>query len=238
MFRGSVVPPNADRASSEALKQNIMSKYLEKRKNPPLHLISQYMESLGKSIAHTSLIPHRVMGVSGYARVTSPLRRFSDMIAHWQIEAAIRYEAETGKKYNGAEPNLQRGVLPFTQRHISESIVTLAPREKLIAATQRDVDNHWVNQALSRALHYGEATLPATLRCYVKFVYPAAPTSSGKAMGHIPEFGLRVALRDIDDAQMGDEWEVALDSVDLFNGRVLVKPIRLLSREQTGLDET
>ena len=238
MFRGSVVPPNADRASSEALKQNIMSKYLEKRKSPPLHLISQYMESLGKSIAHTSLIPHRVMGVPGYARVTSPLRRFSDMIAHWQIEAAIRYEAETGKRYNGTVPNLQRGVLPFTQRHISESIVTLAPREKLIAATQRDVDNHWVNQALFRALHYGEATLPATLRCYVKFVYPAAPTSSGKAMGYIPEFGLRVALRDIDDAQMGDEWEVALDSVDLFNGRVLVKPLRLLSREQTELDET
>jgi hypothetical protein len=57
-------------------------------------------------------------------------------------------------------------------------------------------------------------------------------------MGYIPEFGLRVALRDIDDAQMGDEWEVALDSVDLFNGRVLVKPLRLLSREQTELDET
>jgi hypothetical protein len=160
------------------------------------------------------------------------------MIAHWQIEAAIRYEAETGKKYNGAEPNLQRGVLPFTQSHISESIVTLAPREKLIAATQRDAANHWVTQAISRALYYGEATLPATVKCWIRFVYPATSTSSAKAMGLIPEFGLRVAMRDIDDAQLGDEWEVALDSVDLFSGRVYVKALRLLSREKTELDET
>ena len=238
MFRGSVAPPNANRAPSEELKQNIMSNYLEKRKNPPLQLTLQYMEALGRSIAHTSPIPHRVMGVPGYARVTSPLRRFSDMIAHWQIEAAIRYEAETGKKYNGAEPNLQRGVLPFTQSHISESIVTLAPREKLIAATQRDAANHWVTQAISRALYYGEATLPATVKCWIRFVYPATSTSSAKAMGLIPEFGLRVAMRDIDDAQLGDEWEVALDSVDLFSGRVYVKALRLLSREKTELDET
>jgi hypothetical protein len=238
MFRGSVAPPNVNRAPSEALKQHIMSNYLEKRKNPPLQLTLQYMESLGRSVAHTSLIPHRVMGVPGYARVTSPLRRFSDMIAHWQIEAAIRYEAETGKKYNGAESNLQRGVLPFTQHNISESIVTLAPREKLIAATQKAVVSHWITQAFSRALHYGEATLPATLRCWIRFVYSAAPATRGNAMGLIPEFGLRVALRDVDDAQLGDEWEVALDSVDLFDGRVYVKPLRLLSREKTELDET
>ena len=238
MFRGSVAAPNTNRAPAEELKQNIMSDYLEKRKNPPLKLTLQYMESLGRSIAHTSLIPHKVMGVPGYARVTSPLRRFSDMIAHWQIEAAIRYEAETGKKYNGAEPDLQRGVLPFTQRHISESIMTLAPREKLIATTQKAATNHWVTQAFSRALFYGEATLPATFKCWIRFVYPAAPNSLATAMGLIPEFGLRVALRDVDDVQLGDEWEVALDGVDLFNGRVHVKPIQLLSREQTELVET
>lgn len=238
MFRGSIAPPNVNRAPSEELKHNIMSNYLEKHLNPPLRLTTQYMESLGRAIAHTSPLPHRVIGVSGYVRVTSPLRRFSDMIAHWQIEAAIRHEAKTGKKYNAAELSSQRGILPFTQRQIQESIITLSPREKLIATTQRNAVNHWVSQAFLRALHYGEAKLPATFRCWIRYVDLGANRFSLRplAVGLMPEFGLRVAIRDIEDAQLGDEWEVVLDSVDLFNARIYVKPVRLLNREADNVE--
>ncbi|KAF9690638.1 hypothetical protein EKO04_011370 [Ascochyta lentis] len=238
MFRGSIAPPNVNRAPSEDLKHNIMSNYLEKHQNPPLRLTMQYMESLGRAVAHTSPLPHRVIGVSGYVRVTSPLRRFSDMIAHWQIEAAVRYEANTGKKYNAAELGSQRGLLPFTQRQIQESIITLSPREKLIASTQRNAVNHWVSQAFLRALHYNEAKLPTTFRCWIRFVDLGANRRSLKpmAVGLMPEFGLRVAIRDIEDAQLGDEWEVALDSVDLFDARIFVKPVRLLNREADSLE--
>ncbi|KZM25768.1 Exoribonuclease II [Ascochyta rabiei] len=238
MFRGSIAPPNVNRAPSEELKQNIMSNYLEKHQNPPLRLTMQYMESLGRAIAHTSPLPHRVIGVSGYVRVTSPLRRFSDMIAHWQIEAAVRYEAKTGKKYNAAELGSQHGILPFTQRQIQESIVTLSPREKLIATTQRNAVNHWVSQAFLRALHYNEAELPTTFRCWIRFVDLGANLRGLKpmAVGLMPEYGLRVAIRDTEDAQLGDEWEVALDSVDLFNARIYVKPVRLLNREANSLE--
>ena len=238
MFRGSIAPPNVNRAPSEELKHNIMSNYLEKHLNPPLRLTTQYMESLGRAIAHTSPLPHRVIGVSGYVRVTSPLRRFSDMIAHWQIEAAIRHEAKTGKKYNAAELSSQRGILPFTQRQIQESIITLSPREKLIATTQRNAVNHWVSQAFLRALHYGEAKLPATFRCWIRYVDLGANRFSLRplAVGLMPEFGLRVAIRDIEDAQLGDEWEVVLDSVDLFNARIYVKPVRLLNRETDNVE--
>ena len=237
MFRGSIAPPNVNRAPSGELKHNIMSNYLEKHRNPPLRLTMQYMESLGRAVAHTSPLPHRVIGVPGYVRVTSPLRRFSDMIAHWQIEAAIRYEAKAGKKYNAATLGSQRGILPFTQRQIQESIITLSPREKLIATTQRNAVNHWVSQAFLRALHYNEAELPATFRCWIRFVDLGANQRSSKpmAVGLMPEFGLRVAIRDIEDAQLGDEWEVTLDSVDLFNARIYVKPVRLLKRKTDDL---
>ncbi|KAH6639318.1 hypothetical protein C7974DRAFT_431916 [Boeremia exigua] len=239
MFRGSVAPPNVNRASSDELKHDIMSNYLEKRRNPPLHLTTQYMESLGRAIAHTSPLPHRVIGVPGYVRVTSPLRRFSDMIAHWQIEAAIRYEFETGRKFNGAGPSSPAGILPFNLRQIQESIITLSPREKLIAATQRNAVNHWVSQAFLRALHYNEADLPTTFRCWIRFVDLSANRRSVRpmAVGLMPEFGLRVAIRDIDDARLGDEWEVALDSVDLFNARIYVKPVRLMKREADHLEQ-
>lgn len=238
VFRGSIAPPNANRAPSEELKRNIMTNYLKKHQNPPLRLTTQYMESLGRAIAHTSPLPHRVIGVSGYVRVTSPLRRFSDMVAHWQIEAAIRYEAKTRKKYNAAELGSQRGILPFNLHQIQESIITLSPREKLIATTQRNAVNHWVSQAFLRALRYGEAELPTTFRCWIRYVDLGANRRALKpmAVGLMPEYGLRVAIRDIDDAQLGDEWEVMLDSVDLFNARIYVKPVRLLKREADDLE--
>jgi hypothetical protein len=233
IFRGSIAPPNVNRAPSEELKHDIMTNYLAKHKNPPLRLTMQYMESLGRAIAHTSPLPHRVIGVSGYVRVTSPLRRFSDMIAHWQIEAAIRHEQRTGEKFNAAQLGAQRGILPFTQRQIQESIITLSPREKLIATTQRNAVNHWVSQAFLRALHYGEAELPSTFKCWIRYIDLGGnrPGFKPMAAGLMPEFGLRVAIRDIEDAHLGDEWEVALDSVDLFNARIYVKPVRLLKRE-------
>jgi hypothetical protein len=238
MFRGSIAPPNVNRAPSEELKHNITSNYLKKHLDPPLRLTTQYMESLGRAIAHTSPLPHKVIGVSGYVRVTSPLRRFSDMIAHWQIEAVIRYEAMTGKRCNAAELSSQRGILPFTHRQIQESIITLSPREKLIAATQRNAVNYWVSQAFLRALHYNEAKLPATFRCWIRYVDLGANRFSLRpmAVGLMPEFGLRVAVRNIEDAQLGDEWEVALDSVDLFNARIYVKPVRLLNREADSIE--
>ncbi|KAJ4991237.1 mitochondrial protein cyt-4 [Stagonosporopsis vannaccii] len=238
VFRGSIAPPNTNRAPSEELRHNIMTNYFEKHQKPPLRLITQYMESLGRAIAHTSPLPHRVIGVPGYVRVTSPLRRFSDMVAHWQIEAAIRFEAKTGKKYNAAELSSQRGRLPFSLRQIQESIITLSPREKLIAATQRNAVNHWVSQAFLRALHYGEAELPTTFKCWIRYVDLGSHGRALKpmALGLMPEYGLRVAIRGIEDAQLGDEWEVMLDSVDLFNAHVYVKPVRLLRREADDLE--
>ncbi|KAF1930596.1 RNB-domain-containing protein [Didymella exigua CBS 183.55] len=238
MFRGSIAPPNVNRAPSEELKHDIMTNYLAKHRNPPLRLTMQYMESLGRAIAHTSPLPHRVIGVSGYVRVTSPLRRFSDMVAHWQIEAAMRYEQKTGKMFNAAQVGVQKGALPFSQRQIQESIITLSPREKLIATTQRNAVNHWVSQAFLRALHYGEAELPSTFKCWIRYIDLGGnrPGSKPMAAGLMPEFGLRVAIRDMEDAQLGDEWEVALDSVDLFNARIYVKPVRLLKREMTDTE--
>lgn len=237
IYRGSVAPPNINRAPSEDLKRNIMTNYLKKHRDPPLQLTTQYLESLGKAIAHTSPLPHKVIGVPGYVRVTSPLRRFSDMVAHWQIEAAIRYEAKTGRKYD-ADQVIPQNVLPFNQHQIQESIITLSPREKLIAMTQRSAVNHWVAQAFLRAMHYGEAELPATFKCWIRYVDLGAnrPGLKPRAVGLLPEYGLRVGVRDIEDGQLGDEWEVALDGVDLFNGSVYVKPVRLLRREVEDLD--
>lgn len=230
MYRGTIEPPTNDTMSSEELKQLLLS-YWNKQKEPPLELALRYTKSLGRAIAHSAPLRHNIIGVSGYVKVTSPLRRFSDMIAHWQIEAVIRYEARTRKMFNGAEiTDLTRGVLPFSQRQLQESIVTLSPRERIISETQKSSVRFWTTLAFLRAFHYKEAPLPNAFKFWVQGVPDATSRRIRGAFGSLPEYGVRAILTEHDDVQIGDEWEVELDSVDMFNGNIHARPVRLLSR--------
>ncbi|KAK9370067.1 hypothetical protein V1509DRAFT_618444 [Lipomyces kononenkoae] len=67
----------------------------------------------------TTVGPHFDLGArDGYARVTSPLRRYLDMVAHWQLEASIKGEA-----------------LPFSE----EDIKTIVTRCETNLATNRHI---------------------------------------------------------------------------------------------------
>ncbi|KAF1846326.1 RNB-domain-containing protein [Cucurbitaria berberidis CBS 394.84] len=229
MYRGTVEPPTGDSLSSEKIKQSVMS-YWEKQEEPPLKLAILYTGSLSRAIAHSEPLPHKIIGVSGYVKVTSPLRRFSDMIAHWQIEGAIRHEARSGKKFNATNPtNASRGVLPFSQRQMQESIVTLSPRERIISETHRASTRFWTVMAMMRAFHYKEAPLPDIFMFWVRTVPDVGVRTT--VSGYLPEYGLRAKMIDHEAGQVGDQWEVKLDSFDVFDGDVYVKPVRLVSRE-------
>jgi hypothetical protein len=231
MYRGTIEPPSSDALSSEDLKNRFVLPHLEKHGEVPHGLAKRYITSMGRAIAHFAPLPHKFIGVPGYVKVTSPLRRFSDMIAHWQIEGAIRYEARSGKKYNAAEiTNGMRGILPFSQRQMQESIITLSPRERIIASTKGNSSRYWSTLALLRAFHYNEAPLPDVFRFWVR----NPPTEVGihsNAQGLLPDYGYPACFADKTEAQLGDEWEVRLERVDIFLRQIYVKPIRLLRRE-------
>jgi hypothetical protein len=230
MYRGTIEIPDNSGMSSDAFKQKFIDPYLENNEDIPMMLGLKYMSSRGRAIAHSSPIPHKIIGVDGYVKVTSPLRRFSDMMTHWQIEAAIRYEARTGKKLDAAELDTSRSGLPFSRRQMQESIVTLSPRERLIARTHRSSASYWTALAVMRAFHYKEADLPSTFKCWVRLAPLASLTSTVGAFGYIPEYGFKVTMMHNENIREGDEWEVAIDSVDCWNSRIFVKPLRLLQR--------
>lgn len=230
IFRGTIEPPSSDSQSSEEVKQEVMN-VLHDQKVLPLELSMRYARSLGRAIAHSAPIPHKIIGVPGYVRVTSPLRRFSDMIAHWQIEAAVRYEAQTGKRFNALEVSSNpRNVLPFSSRQIQESIVTLSPRERIISMTKRNSVRYWIVMALMRALNYKEGKLPDTFKYWIRVVPESTVSRSQVAVGDLSDYGIQAFMPNHSGTQVGDEWEVALDSVDVFLRAIYVKPIRLLSR--------
>ncbi|KAI1685066.1 RNB domain containing protein [Pyrenophora tritici-repentis] len=219
MYRGTVEPPSVEELSAGELQELIQLHY-EKHGKVPLDLTARCQKALGRAIAHFSPLPHKIMGVPSYVKVTSPLRRYSDMMAHWQIEAALRYEAESGMKFDAtAASATSRNLLPFSLRQMRESIVTLSPRERIISMAKRDSVNYWCVQALLRAFKYKQAPLPETFRFWVQRV-----RDGRGALGRLPEYGLTAYVMEESDVQAGDEWDVMLDRMDLFSRTIFVKP--------------
>ncbi|KAF5846541.1 hypothetical protein GGP41_004590 [Bipolaris sorokiniana] len=230
MYRGTVEPPSHENLSAEELR-GVINEHHKKHGDVPELLGIQLVRALGRAITHSSSLPHKIIGVPGYVKVTSPLRRFSDMIAHWQIEAAVRYEARTGKRFNALDSAASsQNVLPFSLRQIQESIVTLTPRERIISIAKRDATLYWASQAFLRAFKYKEAPLPEIFKFQVRQV-----REGRDAIGQLPEYGFVATMLQYEDVEVGDEWEVKLEMVDVFARIVFVKPIRLVHRNDSAV---
>lgn len=141
IFRG-VVP--ADKENSVA--------HLNKRSDAePLNALHP------RKYTSSSPVPHVLMGLSQYIRVTSPLRRYSDNVAHWQINAYIQAEAEGKLPASG---DLSE-VLPFSKEDIDKYILDGHDTAEMLDLLKRKASVHWHMQALFRAFHFNEAPLPA-----------------------------------------------------------------------------
>ncbi|KNG44041.1 rnb-domain-containing protein [Stemphylium lycopersici] len=204
MYRGTVAPPSRGELSVEEI-QALVQTSREEHGTVPEHLAIRLMRARGRAITHSSQLPHKIIGVPGYVKVTSPLRRFSDMIAHWQIEAAVRYEAQTGKQFDGSNKYTgSRGLLPFSSRQMQESIVTLTPRERIISIAKRDSTLFWASMAFLRAFKYKEAPLPEVFNFRVRHV----PEGRHLLTGHLDGYGITASMVQDGVVREGDEWEI------------------------------
>jgi hypothetical protein len=110
-----------------------------------------------RQLSSSTPVPHVLMGVSQYVRVTSPLRRYSDNVAHWQINAYIKAEAEGRLPASG---DLSE-VLPFTKEEVDRNIAESNDTSQMLELLKRKASVHWNMQAIFRAFHFNEAPLPA-----------------------------------------------------------------------------
>ncbi|CAI7618221.1 unnamed protein product [Penicillium pancosmium] len=138
-----------------------------------------YRLAMPKSLARSTPVQHHIMGLDSYVKCTSPLRRFTDVIAHYQIEAALRFENENGRMFDGrtdipeeiaaeaeqiesesASPS--PSPLPYTTTDVDMYI----PHAQQITTRVRDISNfarqHWSCLLLFRAFYFGECELPTT----------------------------------------------------------------------------
>ena len=122
---------------------------------------------------------HAGLGLDAYAQVTSPIRRYGDLLAHWQLKAALR----------GDSP-------PFSVAALSETLSFVGATTQHVSKLERDAQAYWVAyyfkestrkdaQAVWRAMFLNwfkqEAGLGRVLledlglECLVKVARPAVP---------------------------------------------------------------
>ena len=171
-----------------------------------------------------------LLGLDMYAKATSPLRRFSDLIVHWQIHAALAHERQTGRQMDRASED--DATLPFTSASLrDETLPLLQMREKMARAVSRGTRD-WMLIALVRAWQF-ERTAPT------RFKFTAGSRWRQGLLGRLDMFDLPATMdvgglsncRLIKDVRVGDTFEVELADVNVHSRQILVTAIRYLGHE-------
>lgn len=229
LYRGSISLPgaNPDKYWREVIEP-AREKYAG---NPPMHLTIGYLRNMGANIITTEPRRHVPLGLDHYSKATSPLRRYSDMITHWQIEAALRHEAETNQSLIGSNSG-KHDFLPFSASAINQIIIGLSPRERMITRFKAYAESFWITLLFFRAHYFGELELPKTFNARIT---SDPPPGRAPLFAILEENNVNASLQRPEDhglgeAKAGDTWEAEIADVQVFNRRIVVKPLRLVDR--------
>ena len=191
----------------------------------------KYLKALGMADCSASPLEHAALGLPVYTQATSPLRRYGDMLTHWQIEAALRHERETKAS---EKDSTDFSYLPFSHEEVEAACKQIVSRAGQIQAVNIKGRDHWFNQALFRAFYFQEGVLPETFQVKVLFQGNAI---SKRSKGPLLGWGKVVELQDRSPAAfnhggcyVGDVWEVRLQDVSLYTAHVIMEPLKLVSR--------
>ncbi|TRX97670.1 hypothetical protein FHL15_001425 [Xylaria flabelliformis] len=192
----------------------------------------RHMRSLiGVDEVSTTPGPHFTLGSTMYTKATSPLRRFGDLIVHWQIEAALLEERRLKRKLKKKRDDLS--FLPFSRDRLDRMLPMLRLREKQARAlTNADGADQWILQAMVRAWRFKEASLPETFKLTVKHL------TRSSIMGQLDWFERRAILKleDVNDViksadtHLGDVIEVRLLDINVHSKQIFVEALRVLEK--------
>ena len=177
-------------------------------------------------------IPHHVLGVDMYAKATCPLRRYGDMITHWQIDAVLRREAA----HPGSDEQHSSGTegLPFSVSDVDGHLHAIRDRAKLCGSLERLSRTYWMCQLLIRAQHDKMSWLPSKFTCFIT----ESNQVRRKMTGFLKELHVPVTVIPTEGLAMpttvkpNDEFEVEINNIDTYGSRIYVRPLRLSRRAE------
>ncbi|KAI0442233.1 mitochondrial protein cyt-4 [Xylaria telfairii] len=204
----------------------------------PSEEVWNHMRSLtGVDEVSTTPGPHFTLGSDMYTKATSPLRRFGDLIVHWQIEAALLEEKRLQRKLVRSEGSDKQGddlsFLPFSRNRLDRMLPMVRLREKQARAlTNIDGADQWILQAMVRAWRFKEGPLPETFKLTVLHL------TRSRIFGQLDWFERRAilthsALNNVIvgvDVRVGDIIEVRLTDINVHSKQIFVEALRLLKK--------
>ena len=227
IYRGTLRHPNPFE-SPELFRRKYLDPFTAEKKEIPSVLLGYYFKIVGAVINSSIPLRHVSLGAEAYAQLTSPLRRFADLMNQWQIESAIRFESQTGTSLIGSTDD---SYLAFSRRETERLVQSLVIREAAIKKTMRRSDRHWLTQLIFRAFHYKEALLPESFNVVIR--REVSDVTSIATMRDL-ELEVEVAKTEVSQREGGfqpeDIWEVKIRDVNCYIGLVIMEPIRLVER--------
>lgn len=181
--------------------------------------------------------PYFLLGLDMYAKATSPLRRYSDLIAHWQIHEALAHEHRTQRAIDPATDNVD-AIVPFSRAELASSLPMLQLRERLGRMAARNGVQDWILIALLRRWQFDTAS--GAQQPPLRMRFRVDTRRRGGVVGRLDLFDLEAAM-DLDgmagvalvnDTEVSDLFEVELADIDVHAGQIFVKAIRRLPKAE------
>ncbi|KFZ18490.1 hypothetical protein V502_04084 [Pseudogymnoascus sp. VKM F-4520 (FW-2644)] len=200
--------------------------YVLRGESVPKDVQSAYVLAQGPVLPSSVPGPHVALGVEMYTKCTSPLRRYSDLLAHWQIQAALLEEAKIGESLVGSS---REDYLPFPKAKVDGLIPIMEGREKALGAGRRGAERSWALQAVLRAWKFGQSK---GWRDELEF--RVLGMMGGMVNGFVDRLGL-MAMMDMpagmepDDIGEGDVFTARIKKVSPYEKSLLMEPLTRVS---------
>lgn len=213
----------------EFFAKNLLPK-IHNNERLSMDLLLQYFSLVGAAQVSTNPGPHISLGLDMYTRCTSPLRRFLDIVVHWQIQAALREENRSGASLVG---NIREDFLPFSKLELDKLIDRAVRTEKRVKKYSRVAETEWMLQFLLRTWKFSKAGLPSPLVFTVSRVHE----QTLKASGTIAPYLIPAVMKCPDwmepkDMKAGDHFEVEIFDLDVHGIRLDLDAVRKMSSEE------
>ncbi|KAL8856285.1 MAG: hypothetical protein Q9178_007122 [Gyalolechia marmorata] len=233
-YRGTIRNPSLI-TTPEAYKARVLDPVMAEMGYVPNAYRRSHSLLVGTTSLQSSPIRHALLNTQAYTKATSPLRRYPDMVTHWQMQAALRHEAQHGQ--GSLIGNVDDSYLPFSRADMDAMLPTIAMREHIYKGVQKWSMAHWTTQLLHRAFEYKQAPLPSIFDILVHTEKDMLHQGRGENMGSIKQLSgidADIVENDVSDRQggfkLGDWWQARIERVETFKGRIRMLPIRLIQR--------
>lgn len=232
-----ITPQQPDKDPGKYYKEHLKP-YRDRDEVIPVEVLTGYFNTIGKVQPSTVSGPHLGIGADVMTRCTSPLRRYTDLITLWQIEAGLVEEANTGKSLIG---NRRDDFLPFTKARLDSMLPRIASREKFISHTKTRADNNWTLQFLLYAWKFDMYKLPSPLYYQIRSIN--RHRGSGMAGGQLVDLAIGGQMLvppwlDKEDVKINDVFEVEIGLIDVAYHLAMYNPIRRVETEGRAVNES